>query len=214
MHVCLWGRERIFHLFLLFCLCGQAHLCAYIWITLLIQSLQWWCSSSFQMVSGYLGLFLPCLSYSFPLVFLLVCQMEEEPFNPDYVDVDRVLEVSSCEDKDTGEVKWIFFHLLITSMSNICIFLYLCLSAWTLFTLIFFILWVLWCLCISEVPKTIIVYFLAAFINNIKRAWPCCTLFSSSCILPVTGGGVLPSEVVLSALRGQHLGAEGRCRSE
>ncbi|TKS69801.1 Chromodomain-helicase-DNA-binding protein 7 [Collichthys lucidus] len=39
-------------------------------------------------------------------------EMEEEPFNPDYVEVDRVLEVSYCEDKDTGEevvyylVKW------------------------------------------------------------------------------------------------------------
>ncbi|XP_061225878.1 chromodomain-helicase-DNA-binding protein 9-like isoform X3 [Neopsephotus bourkii] len=38
--------------------------------------------------------------------------MEEDPFNPDYVEVDRVLEVSLCEDKDTGEpviyylVKW------------------------------------------------------------------------------------------------------------
>uniref|UniRef100_A0A8C6YG49 Chromodomain helicase DNA binding protein 9 n=1 Tax=Naja naja TaxID=35670 RepID=A0A8C6YG49_NAJNA len=38
--------------------------------------------------------------------------MEEEPFNPDYIEVDRVLEVSFCEDKDTGEhvtyylVKW------------------------------------------------------------------------------------------------------------
>uniref|UniRef100_A0A9J7X2Q7 Chromodomain helicase DNA binding protein 9 n=1 Tax=Cyprinus carpio carpio TaxID=630221 RepID=A0A9J7X2Q7_CYPCA len=37
---------------------------------------------------------------------------DEEPFNPDYVEVDRVLEVSYCEDKDTGEpvvyylVKW------------------------------------------------------------------------------------------------------------
>uniref|UniRef100_A0A665VCP2 Uncharacterized protein n=1 Tax=Echeneis naucrates TaxID=173247 RepID=A0A665VCP2_ECHNA len=30
--------------------------------------------------------------------------MEEDPFNPDYVEVDRVLEVSYCEDKDTGEV--------------------------------------------------------------------------------------------------------------
>lgn len=42
-----------------------------------------------------------CLSAdltTFPL------QMEEEPFNPDYVEVDRVLEVSLCEDKDTGEV--------------------------------------------------------------------------------------------------------------
>ena len=31
--------------------------------------------------------------------------MEEDPFNPDYVEVDRVLEVSYCEDKDTGEVR-------------------------------------------------------------------------------------------------------------
>uniref|UniRef100_A0A7N8Y2F8 Chromodomain helicase DNA binding protein 9 n=1 Tax=Mastacembelus armatus TaxID=205130 RepID=A0A7N8Y2F8_9TELE len=36
----------------------------------------------------------------------------DDPFNPDYVEVDRVLEVSYCEDKDTGEevvyylVKW------------------------------------------------------------------------------------------------------------
>ncbi|KAL7978947.1 hypothetical protein Chor_013436 [Crotalus horridus] len=39
-------------------------------------------------------------------------EMEEESFNPDYTEVDRVLEVSFCEDKDTGEhvtyylVKW------------------------------------------------------------------------------------------------------------
>ncbi|XP_037549888.1 chromodomain-helicase-DNA-binding protein 9-like [Nematolebias whitei] len=43
---------------------------------------------------------------------LFFTDMEEEPFNPDYVEVDRVLEVSYCEDKDTGEevvyylVKW------------------------------------------------------------------------------------------------------------
>uniref|UniRef100_A0A673B1T1 Uncharacterized protein n=1 Tax=Sphaeramia orbicularis TaxID=375764 RepID=A0A673B1T1_9TELE len=35
---------------------------------------------------------------------LFFADMEEEPFNPDYVEVDRVLEVSYCEDKDTGEV--------------------------------------------------------------------------------------------------------------
>lgn len=50
-------------------------------------------------------LFSPYLSLFFPLVFPSVSQMEEEPFNPDYVEVDRVLEVSYCEDKDTGEVK-------------------------------------------------------------------------------------------------------------
>lgn len=42
-----------------------------------------------------------CLSTDF---INLSLQMEEEPFNPDYVEVDRVLEVSLCEDKDTGEV--------------------------------------------------------------------------------------------------------------
>lgn len=47
--------------------------------------------------------------------------MEEEPFNPDYVEVDRVLEVSYCEDKDTGEVKRIFFHLLIISVSSVSV---------------------------------------------------------------------------------------------
>lgn len=47
-----------------------------------------------------------CWLFFFPLnMFInLALQMEEEPFNPDYVEVDRVLEVSLCEDKDTGEV--------------------------------------------------------------------------------------------------------------
>lgn len=30
--------------------------------------------------------------------------MDDEPFNPDYVEVDRILEYSCCEDTDTGEV--------------------------------------------------------------------------------------------------------------
>lgn len=37
-------------------------------------------------------------------VYVCVFKMEEDPFNPDYVEVDRVLEVSYCQDKDTGEV--------------------------------------------------------------------------------------------------------------
>lgn len=39
-------------------------------------------------------------------VYVCVCvfKMEEELFNPDYVEVDRVLEVSYCEDKDSREV--------------------------------------------------------------------------------------------------------------
>lgn len=30
---------------------------------------------------------------------------EEEPFNPDYVEVDRILDVSHSVDKDNGEVR-------------------------------------------------------------------------------------------------------------
>lgn len=66
-------------------------------------------SNSFQLpnsfgvqwdqVLAYTNFF--CLSIDF---INLALQMEEEPFNPDYVEVDRVLEVSLCEDKDTGEV--------------------------------------------------------------------------------------------------------------
>lgn len=59
----------------------------------------------FQMVSGHLGLFSPFLSFFPSCHSSCLSQMEEEPFNPDYVEVDRVLEVSYCEDKDTGEVK-------------------------------------------------------------------------------------------------------------
>lgn len=40
-------------------------------------------------------------------------QIEEDPFNPDYVEVDRVLEVSYCEDKDTGQVTYISLLLVI-----------------------------------------------------------------------------------------------------
>lgn len=59
--------------------------------------------------------------------------MEEDPFNPDYVEVDRVLEVSYCEDKDTGEVKYI----PLLSMSGTRVF-YLCLRGRTCFTMPFF----------------------------------------------------------------------------
>lgn len=38
------------------------------------------------------------------LLYFHSFQIEEDPFNPDYVEVDRVLEVSYCEDKDTGQV--------------------------------------------------------------------------------------------------------------
>lgn len=62
------------------------------------------------MVSGHFGLFSLFNLFSFPFVFsFCLAQMEEEPFNPDYVEVDRVLEVSYCEDKDTREVSESFF---------------------------------------------------------------------------------------------------------
>lgn len=34
----------------------------------------------------------------------MVVLQEEEPFNPDYVEVDRILDVSHSVDKDNGEV--------------------------------------------------------------------------------------------------------------
>lgn len=55
----------VFHLLFAFCLCGQAHLCAYILIFLLYSSDA---HLRFQMVSGHLGLFSLFLSLSFPLV--------------------------------------------------------------------------------------------------------------------------------------------------
>ena len=74
-----------------------------------------WCVGT--LVHSFTG------SFEFlPFVIPIFFQMEEEPFNPDYVEVDRVLEVSYCEDKDTGEVKYIFFHLLIISHQDLCIF--------------------------------------------------------------------------------------------
>lgn len=34
----------------------------------------------------------------------MVPLQDEEPFNPDYVEVDRILDVSHSVDKDNGEV--------------------------------------------------------------------------------------------------------------
>lgn len=52
--------------------------------------------------------------------------------------------------------------------------------------------------------------FLAAFVNITKTELGLALVFcSANSPLPAAGGGVLPGEVVLSALRGQHLGAEG-----
>lgn len=64
-------------------------------------------------------------------------------------------------------------------------------------------------------PKAILMGFLAAFVNIVKaKLGLTLVFFSANPPLLVTGSGVLPGEVVLSALWRQHLGAEGRCRSE
>lgn len=39
--------------------------------------------------------------YGFSFLF---CQPDEDMFNPDYVEVDRILEVAHTKDSDTGEV--------------------------------------------------------------------------------------------------------------
>lgn len=57
------------------------------------------------------------------------------------------------------------------------------------------------CLCISEVPKAILMGFLAAFVNIIKAELGLTLVFSRAHFtLPSAGGGVLPGEVVLAAL--------------
>ena len=68
--------------------------------------------------------------------------MEEEPFNPDYVEVDRVLEVSYCEDKDTGEVKWTLFWFVnyIREQASVC-FICVCVPEHVLLFFSFFFLW-------------------------------------------------------------------------
>lgn len=129
----------VIYLFSCLCLSGPTHLCAYIQIFVLTQSLQQWCSS--QIPDGEWALWFilsSLLSLSLSSSPFRLSQMEEEPFNPDYVEVDRVLEVSYCEDKDTGEVKWIPFHSLIISLSSSRRAFYLCLRAWTCFALLFF----------------------------------------------------------------------------
>lgn len=39
------------------------------------------------------------------ILFFLSVQMDDEPFNPDYVEVDRVLDISESTDEN-GEVLW------------------------------------------------------------------------------------------------------------
>lgn len=66
------------------------------------------------------------------------------------------------------------------------------------------------CLCMSEVPKAILIGLLAAFVNIIKTELGLALVFYSvNSPLSVAGGGLLPGEVVFLAIRGQHLGAKG-----
>lgn len=103
-----------------------------------------------------------------------VFKMEEELFNPDYVEVDRVLEVSYCEDKDSREVAIALWIVCL------CVRLALCVVHEGMLSL---------CLLFCESLKT---FFLCA------------------CV----AGGVLPGEMVLIAVWGQHMGVEGRCRPD
>lgn len=111
--VCFLGHECMLNTA---CLISEdRHICAHIFESLyslirysmmFISVSRWWVGTS--VYSLYL-----ISPFSFLFVFsFCLAQMEEEPFNPDYVEVDRVLEVSYCEDKDTGEVKWILFHFI------------------------------------------------------------------------------------------------------
>lgn len=42
------------------------------------------------------------------LCYFLLHQPDEDLFNPDYVEVDRILEVAHTKDSDTGEVDAVF----------------------------------------------------------------------------------------------------------
>lgn len=46
--------------------------------------------------------------------------MDDEPFNPDYVEVDRVLDVSTGVDHHTGEVRIILLLLLFMLLVFCC----------------------------------------------------------------------------------------------
>lgn len=182
-----------------------------------------WCCWSLFPDGEWVLRFIHSMSFEIiPLVIPIIFQMEEEPFNPDYVEVDRVLEVSYCEDKDTGEVKWIVFHLLIILQLNLCIFNSSCALEPFLLSFFYFVGAVCvfsayqWCLCISEVLKAILIGLLAAFVNIIKTEFGLALLIFSidNSPLPFAGGGLLPGEVVFFAIRGQHLGAKRWCGSK
>lgn len=55
-----------------------------------------------QLFSCTHHLFNPGITLNLPL--FLISQPDEDLFNPDYVEVDRILEVAHTKDPDTGEV--------------------------------------------------------------------------------------------------------------
>lgn len=76
------------------------------------------------------GLFAKLLNYLWFLIWqdLIDCtilylpflwQLDEEPFNPDYVEVDRVLDMSTGVDQNSGEVKKLFNFMLWWNYFNI-----------------------------------------------------------------------------------------------
>ena len=52
------------------------------------------------------------LSYHMYKVFVqfIFFQLDDDPFNPDFVEVDRVLDVSTCIDQVTGNVSITFYE--------------------------------------------------------------------------------------------------------
>lgn len=64
-------------------------------------------------------------------------------------------------------------------------------------------------------PKATLIGYIAGFEIFTKAKHGLALVFSSAhSSLLAAGSGVLPGEVVLTAVRGQHLGVEGRRRSE
>ena len=45
------------------------------------------------------------------MLYFFGLQLDEEPFNPDYVEVDRVLDMSTGLDQNSGEVRKVTLNL-------------------------------------------------------------------------------------------------------
>lgn len=51
-------------------------------------------------------------------VWFLFCQPDEDLFNPDYVEVDRILEVAHTKDSETGEVDVVLTMIVICNSQS------------------------------------------------------------------------------------------------